>query len=63
LGANRCGVDKKGYNYKGASIAIDYQGEVMARAKDDTEEIIYATLDKDALKQYRDKFPVALDWD
>lgn len=63
LGANRCGVDKKGYKYKGASIAIDYQGEVMARAKDDTEEIIYATLDKDALKQYRDKFPVALDWD
>ena len=60
---NRTGIDKKGYTYKGSTIAIDYQGDTMSRANDDTEEIIYATLDKDALKQYRDKFPVALDWD
>lgn len=63
MGANRCGIDKKGYTYKGASIAIDYQGETMARATDNTEEIIYADLDKDALNTYRSKFPVSLDWD
>lgn len=63
MGVNRCGIDKKGYTYKGASIAIDYQGETMARATDDKEEIIYASLDKDALKTYREKFPVCLDWD
>lgn len=63
IGVNRTGIDKKGYTYKGSTIAIDYQGDTMSRANDETEEIIYATLDKDALKQYRDKFPVALDWD
>ncbi len=63
IGVNRCGIDKKGYTYKGASIAIDYQGDTMVRATDDKEEIIYATLDKEALNTYRDKFPVSLDWD
>jgi predicted amidohydrolase len=63
IGVNRCGIDKKGYTYKGASIAINYQGDTMVRATDDREEIIYATLDKEALNTYRDKFPVSLDWD
>jgi predicted amidohydrolase len=63
LGSNRTGIDHKGYTYKGASIAINYQGDTIVRAKDNSEEIIYATLDKDALNEYRKKFPVALDWD
>lgn len=63
MGVNRCGIDKKDYTYKGASIAIDFQGETIVRAKDNSEEIIYASLDKDALKTYREKFPVCLDWD
>lgn len=63
LGSNRTGIDHKGYTYKGASIAINYKGNTIVRAKDNSEEIIYATLDKDALNKYREKFPVALDWD
>lgn len=63
VGVNRCGIDHKNYTYKGASIAINYQGDTMVRAKDNCEEIVYAVLDKEELNTYRKKFPVALDWD
>jgi predicted amidohydrolase len=33
LGSNRTGIDHKGYTYKGASIAINYQGDTIVRAK------------------------------
>lgn len=63
IGVNRCGIDHKNYTYKGASIAIDYQGETIVRAKDDCEEIVYADLNIDDLSTYRKNFPVSLDWD
>lgn len=63
IGVNRCGIDNKGYTYKGATIAIDYNGDTIVRAKDDCEEIIYADFDKEKLNQFRKGFPVSLDWD
>lgn len=63
VGVNRCGVDETGLNYKGASVVLDYNGNVLAAARDNTEEIVYAVIDKDKLDKYRKKFPVAKDWD
>jgi predicted amidohydrolase len=59
---NRCGTDPQGFTYKGHSLVLDFKGEVLATANDDTEELIYCLLDRDKLLHFRNTFPVWRDW-
>ncbi len=63
VGVNRCGVDSKGYNYAGHSVARNFRGRLLAEAKDNSEEIVYVNLSKQELAKAREKFPVSEDWD
>lgn len=60
---NRVGVDGNQINHTGDSQIIDPMGQAVAQAKPNTEEVIYATLDKDYLHNIRNSFPVHLDAD
>jgi len=63
LGVNRVGADSNALNYLGNTAAIDPLGNDMVQGKDNLEEIIYATLDRTFLEEWREKFPVANDAD
>ena len=63
IGVNRIGSDGEGISYSGDTVIIGPKGEIISSAKDYTEEIISAELSLDKLKQFREKFPVALDAD
>jgi len=55
LGVNCRGTDKKGFNYDGSSMAIDFKGKDITV---DTENgLLYATLSKERLDRFREKFP------
>jgi omega-amidase len=62
LGVNRVGLDGKGLEYTGASAVIDFKGHTLFH-QSDTEVIHTATLEAEAIKAYRDKFPAQLDAD
>ncbi|MCU0326799.1 MAG: amidohydrolase [Spirosomaceae bacterium] len=62
IGVNRIGTDDLGINYVGHSAVIEYSGNPVYEAKN--QEIIYtATLDKEKLHEFRQKFPSYLDAD
>lgn len=60
---NRVGTDGNQINHTGDSQIIDPMGQIIARAKPNIEEVIYATLDKNYLHSIRNSFPVHLDAD
>jgi len=62
LGINRIGVDGKGIDYCGDSVAHDYLGNTIIDFGENqrTETIC---LDGEALSRYREKFPAYLDAD
>ena len=55
IGVNRVGVDANGYEYNGNSIAIDFLGNEMTDVAENSEKIIYATLNKEKLIKVREK--------
>jgi omega-amidase len=55
VGVNRCGSDPN-HDYLGQSTIIDPEGKILACA-DHTQQIIKATLDHQALSEYRQTFP------
>lgn len=62
VGVNRVGKDGNNIPYSGDSAIIDFKGEVLFEKTQ--EEVIYTTkLDKEALTQFRTKFPAYLDAD
>ncbi|MFN3850879.1 MAG: amidohydrolase [Spirosomataceae bacterium] len=62
IGVNRIGTDDLGINYVGHSAMIDYFGNPVYEAQN--QEIIHtATLDKEKLSEFRQKFPSYLDAD
>lgn len=63
IGVNRVGVDGKGVHYSGNSMVVSPRGEVLFEGENNIEELKTITLNRELLKQYRDKFNVALDWD
>lgn len=63
IGVNRCGKDGKGIEYNGATMIIDYKGNVIAYAQDNVEMGIVAELNAFALNQYRNEFPSLMDSD
>ncbi|MCX7697557.1 MAG: nitrilase family protein [Bacteroidales bacterium] len=65
IGINRTGVDGNGWEYCGKSTACFPDGtelDALVLKSDDITAKIYS-LNYNALKQFRESFPVALDWD
>lgn len=63
IGVNRVGSDGEGLNYAGDSRVINAKGEMLQFTENSSEEIRYATLNKDELCTFRKKFPIGPDWD
>ncbi len=63
IGVNRVGMDGKGHHYTGDSVAIDAKGQVFASCDAGQERIITCLLDRAALDDFREKFPVEKDAD
>lgn len=63
VAVNRVGTSPDGTFYSGYSQAIDPRGGKMIMADNGKEQVMLATLSSDALLSFRQKFPVALDWD
>lgn len=59
---NRCGVDGNDLGYKGGSAIIDYLGQDLADAGESAGGRT-ATLDLEALKKFRDRYPFHRDAD
>ncbi|MDE0420345.1 MAG: amidohydrolase [Gammaproteobacteria bacterium] len=62
VGVNRVGVDGNGVVYRGGSAVFDGEGAALAQAGDEPG-ILSVTLDLDALREYRDRFPAWRDAD
>ena len=57
------GCNRVGEHYSGDSVVLDNQGNVLAQAAEGREEVIVATLSKEKLDKYRQKWPFYLDAD
>ncbi|MGB0838506.1 MAG: amidohydrolase [Chitinophagales bacterium] len=62
VGVNRVGKDGKGFTYSGDSAVIDYKGEVLWE-KSHNAALHTHTLGKQALSDFRQKFPAWMDAD
>lgn len=62
LGVNVVGNDPKGNHYSGDSAVIDFGGQALA-AQAGHEAVITQTLDLEALRAFRERFPAYLDAD
>jgi omega-amidase len=64
IGVNRTGEDNNGYHYPGASMIVDYNGEIIVEMEDSPAFITY-NLDKPKMMAYREKLPFMMDrkWD
>ena len=60
LAPNQVGVDGDGVQSYGNSMVINPWGEVIARASDDVEEIIFADISEEEIKSARRKLPLLL---
>ncbi|WP_220429236.1 amidohydrolase [Tenuifilum thalassicum] len=60
---NRVGTDGNGFNHTGDSQILDPMGQLIALAKPNRKEIIYADIDLEHLNRIREGFPVHLDAD
>lgn len=63
VGVNRVGTDGNGLQYNGDSMVISMQGEHLFDGQAGKEALVTVALEQEALKQYRDKFPVWQDAD
>ncbi|MBN2520181.1 MAG: amidohydrolase [Bacteroidales bacterium] len=63
IGLNRIGTDGNGINYSGDSIIINPKGELLNKVITQKEKIIYATLSKKEIIDYKKSFPVYSDAD
>lgn len=65
IGVNRTGVDGNGWKYPGRSMVCFPDGTELQPETLQVDAVhakVYS-LDKNSLKQFRENFPVALDWD
>ncbi len=63
IGVNRVGTDGKGNPYNGGTAAFGFDGKELTSATDDSSEIVFVKLEKEALENYRDKLPFYKDAD
>ena len=61
-GVNRVGTDDSGC-YSGGSMIVDPYGRIVAQCKDREEDVATAVLRLEAMKSFRQKFPVLDDAD
>ncbi len=62
-GVNRTGQDGIGTPHDGFSMVVDPFGEILADAGQRSCKVLYATLDRHKLDQYRKRFFIAPDWE
>lgn len=62
-GVNRVGMDGKGMHYAGDSVVIDPCGTIIGQVEPSQEGTNTVRLDRGALADFREKFPVAKDAD
>ncbi len=63
IGVNRTGFDHNQLEHIGGSQVLDMKGKTIIRAIDKKEEIVIATLEKEPLDNFREKFPTYKDAD
>ncbi len=60
---NRVGTDGNGLTFSGDTRLLDYKGQSVASVEEPLEGIITCTLSYTDLENFREKFPVGMDWD
>lgn len=63
IGVNRIGSDPFGTDYSGESLAYDYLGRPICEAEPYADQLLSATLEREPLEAFRQKFPVWRDSD
>ncbi len=63
VGVNRVGMDAMGHHYTGDSVVVDPRGTVVGQVPPAQEGIVAAVFGREALEEFRAKFPVALEAD
>jgi predicted amidohydrolase len=63
VGCNRTGIDGVGGEYSGDSAIVDYKGFSMPVGTADGSLCLTATLDRQRLDSFRQKWPLYLDFD
>ncbi|BED90647.1 hydrolase [Pseudoalteromonas sp. MM1] len=63
VAVNRVGDDGNGVAHSGGTAAYDFKGDTIAKAKDNTQELLTVTLEKAPLEDFKAAFPAYLDAD
>ncbi|NMD01392.1 MAG: hypothetical protein GYA62_16950, partial [Bacteroidales bacterium] len=63
VAVNCCGTDGKGIEYNGASMIIDFKGNIIVAADEHKEMGIVAELNASELNNFREAFPSFMDAD
>ncbi|GEB72821.1 C-N hydrolase [Pseudoalteromonas carrageenovora] len=63
VAVNRVGDDGNGVAHNGGTAVFDFKGDTLAKAKDNTQELLTLTLDKAPLEDFKTAFPAYLDAD
>lgn len=63
IGVNRVGEDAKQLTYAGDSMLVDFKGEPLVDEPRDQPFLRTVTLDREALRVFREKFPAWMDAD
>ena len=60
---NRIGTDGCGFHHQGGTTIISPEGEILAQAENSQEQVLLFDLDLSSLKELRQRFLVADQWD
>lgn len=63
VAVNRVGDDGNGVAHNGGTAVYDFKGDTLAKAKDNSQELLTVTLEKAPLDDFKDSFPAYLDAD
>jgi len=63
VGVNRVGDDGNGVAHTGGTAVYNFKGEALAKAADNTEQLVTVTLEKKHLETFKAAFPAYLDAD
>ena len=63
VAVNRVGDDGNGVAHNGGTAVYDFKGDTLAKAKDNTQELLSITLEKAPLEGFKTAFPAYLDAD
>ena len=63
IGVNRIGVDGKGNKHNGGTAAFAFDGKEIVAANDNQSCVMFCSLSKEPLKEYKEKLPFYKDAD